>query len=204
MPARARVDRIKVLYNAAKSLPYPWLLRDYPKTVLHNGVGRFVCQLQRLTFTFCKSTEPSFGVRQFIEHDLLDFARENPVVVVYVQPVRHKLPMLVGEYLNGRTASTLVKNMDRDEVARHVNYLRTRSGQRIVQFERDEATNNPSVQGMWHPMLHQDTAMNSAALPDATFSKHHSSKQSATERVLQMLEEARVTNVQLVDDGSPI
>jgi len=124
--------------------------------------------------------------------------------VVYVQPVRQKTPMLVGEYLNGRTANTLVKNMDRDQVARHINYLRTRSGQRIVQFERDQCTNNPSVQGMWHPMLHQDTAMNSTSLPDPKFSKHHSSKQSATERVLQMLEEARLTNVQLVDDGSSL
>jgi len=41
-----------------KSIP-----SDFVKSVLHNGVGRYVCQLQRLTIKFCKSHASSRGVR---------------------------------------------------------------------------------------------------------------------------------------------
>ena len=47
-----------------RSLPSAFI-----KTVLHNGVGRYVCQLSRLTFKFCKRRGDSRGVR------LLPFAR---------------------------------------------------------------------------------------------------------------------------------
>merc|ERR1712062_99558 len=71
---------------------------DFVKSVLHNGVGRYVCQLQRITIKFCKSHITSKGVRDFIEH-LMDFTRRHPGVVVYLKPRRFKTPMIVGEYL---------------------------------------------------------------------------------------------------------
>ena len=36
---------------------------DYVRSVLQNGVGRYVCQLQRITLKFCKSQADSRGVR---------------------------------------------------------------------------------------------------------------------------------------------
>jgi len=36
--------------------------------------------------------------RDFIENHLVDFAKENPGIVVYVKPRRHRTPVLVGEY----------------------------------------------------------------------------------------------------------
>lgn len=35
----------------------------FVKSVLQNGVGRYVCQLQRLTLVFCKSSADSRGLR---------------------------------------------------------------------------------------------------------------------------------------------
>lgn len=37
-------------------------------------------------------------IRDFIENHLVDFAKENPGIVVYVKPRRHRTPVLVGEY----------------------------------------------------------------------------------------------------------
>ncbi len=71
---------------------------EYINSNLHNGVGRYVCQLQRVTFKFCKEHASSRGIREFIEHDLVDFARNNPGVVVYLQPKRHRIPKISAEY----------------------------------------------------------------------------------------------------------
>ena len=35
----------------------------FVKTVLHNGVGRYVCQMSRVTIKFCKSDADSRGMR---------------------------------------------------------------------------------------------------------------------------------------------
>lgn len=36
--------------------------------------------------------------RDFIEQDLVDFAKQHPGVVVYLKPRRHRSPVIVGEY----------------------------------------------------------------------------------------------------------
>lgn len=36
--------------------------------------------------------------REFLENCLVDFAKENPGIVVYVKPRRHRTPVLIGEY----------------------------------------------------------------------------------------------------------
>ena len=36
---------------------------DYLRTNLHNGVGRYVCQMARVTFSFCKEQPNSIGMR---------------------------------------------------------------------------------------------------------------------------------------------
>ena len=36
--------------------------------------------------------------RDFIENDLVEFAKQNPGVVVYLQPRRHRKPKLSAEY----------------------------------------------------------------------------------------------------------
>ncbi len=74
------------------------LPRSALKVPLSLGLGRYVCQLKRLTFKFCKSRGDSLGVRDFIEKDIVNFAKSNPAVTVYVKPRRHRSPLLVAEY----------------------------------------------------------------------------------------------------------
>ena len=39
-----------------------------------------------------------FYFRDFIESDLMDFAKANPGTVVYLKPRRHRSPAMVAEY----------------------------------------------------------------------------------------------------------
>ncbi|NWQ84892.1 RM43 protein, partial [Columbina picui] len=66
--------------------------------VLHNGVGRYVRQLQRLQLLFSPTAADSRGARQFVEEAALDFARRHPDVVVYVSPRPGLAPALLAEY----------------------------------------------------------------------------------------------------------
>jgi large subunit ribosomal protein L43 len=75
-----------------------FLKSGYVAAPLANGVGRFVLQCQRMTIKFCKSHGGSRGVRDFIENDLVAFARDNPGVVMYLKPRRHRSPVVVAEY----------------------------------------------------------------------------------------------------------
>ncbi|KRZ58082.1 39S ribosomal protein L43, mitochondrial [Trichinella nativa] len=162
-----------------------WRLQGIPETILENGVGRFVLPLQRLNLFFCKISDSSAGVRQFIKNDLIDFAQSNPSVVVYLEPKRFKAPVIVGEYLNGRFASvraskfTCVNSMiffdkvvnsifylcSRLEVKQWVNYLRSRSGFPIVHFSENQRTLCPSIQGYWNPFLNAPSCNNIKTFP---------------------------------------
>ncbi|KAK6038678.1 hypothetical protein COOONC_23817, partial [Cooperia oncophora] len=102
MPAVPRVDRIKTVYSAAKALHYAWKFTDFVKTPAYNGVSRYIPQLHRITFRFCKQSEASVGVRNFIEHRILELGARVPSVVVYTQPVRFSNPIIRAEYGNGR------------------------------------------------------------------------------------------------------
>lgn len=88
MPVIPRVDRLKTLYAAAKGLNYSWRLKDFLSAPQHNGVTNYIPQLHRVTIRFCKQASNSAGVRNYVERELVKFARENPSVVVYVLPVR--------------------------------------------------------------------------------------------------------------------
>jgi len=50
-------------YRAEINMSNRSLPSAYIKSVLHNGVGRYVCQMSRITFKFCKSKGDSRGVR---------------------------------------------------------------------------------------------------------------------------------------------
>lgn len=110
MPARPHVNRLKTIYTTAKALPFGFRMSDYPSTPAFNGVSSYQPQMHRITFRFCKQSESSVGVRNFIEHCLVPFAKENPTCVAYVVPGRQCVPTLRAEYANGRTVHVNAKN----------------------------------------------------------------------------------------------
>uniref|UniRef100_A0A914RTB1 Uncharacterized protein n=1 Tax=Parascaris equorum TaxID=6256 RepID=A0A914RTB1_PAREQ len=48
----------------------------------------FILQAHRITLRFCKQSESSVGMRNFIENDIKRFAQQNPSIVIYVTPIR--------------------------------------------------------------------------------------------------------------------
>ncbi|XP_034179283.1 mitochondrial ribosomal protein L43 [Osmia lignaria lignaria] len=154
------------------------------------GVGRYVCQLQRVTLKFCKNTGPSLGIRQFLEHDLINYAKENPGVVVYVKPRRHKAPQITAEYLNGDTHWICVRNYSRDDIVQWMELLKTQyhngPALRLLKLWK---TNFPSIQGPWTPFTFKEPSLNQAKFPNKNIGKADQFEPSATEQLIKLFKE---------------
>ncbi|KAK2168851.1 hypothetical protein NP493_1215g00002 [Ridgeia piscesae] len=163
----------------------------FVKSALQNGAGRYVCQLQRLTLVFCKSSGGSRGLRDFVEKHLLEFTQKNPGVVVYLQPRRHRPPKLVAEYLNGRREEIPVATHNDETICQWVNHLRTHSGNETVRLRKTWHTDTPSIQGPWTPFTNKDTRLNVTQLPSEELSRFQPTEPSATEKLLRLAEQLR-------------
>jgi len=187
MPAIPHVDRLKTIFTAAKGLNFGFRLTGYPTAPQYNGWnGRAIPQLHRLTIRFCKKDVTSAGIRQFISKELVEFAKQNPATAVYVIPGRQCIPTLRGEYANGREVHINAKHFTFEQACRHINDLRSRSGEPIVKFMSSQMPEVKSIQGQWNPLTWQDTKQNAAwpNLPQPEFSEFKSAKLSATDYVL--------------------
>ncbi|XP_048362103.1 39S ribosomal protein L43, mitochondrial [Sphaerodactylus townsendi] len=129
-------------------------------SVLHNGVGRFVCQLQRLTLTVSRDAPSSRGAREYIEEKVVDFARQNPGIVLYVCPKKSRVPTLTAEYLNGTVEEKLLTSKTADEIAEIIHKLANQSGLEIIRIRKPYHTDNPSIQGQWHPFTNKPSLLN--------------------------------------------
>uniref|UniRef100_A0A1I7WCD5 Large ribosomal subunit protein mL43 n=1 Tax=Heterorhabditis bacteriophora TaxID=37862 RepID=A0A1I7WCD5_HETBA len=164
------------LQKPAKALNFGWRFTDFLKTPAYNGVSRFTPQLHRITFRFCKQSESSVGIRNFIEHRIIDigelplyivyitscntsrwnkyhpkctqqgYTNETPSVVVYTQPVRNTNPVIRAEYGNGRVLQLNARNMSMAEIEKDVHLLYSRSGEPVVKLESRQSAAVGSVQ----------------------------------------------------------
>ncbi|XP_076295990.1 mitochondrial ribosomal protein L43 [Lasioglossum baleicum] len=154
------------------------------------GIGRYVCQLQRVTLKFCKTTGSSVGIRKFLENDLVNYARENPGVVVYVKPRRHRVPVIKAEYLNGETQWMCVTNYTREDVYQWMNLLKTQyhdgTSIRLLKLWR---TDFPSIQGPWTPFTFKEPSINAAEFPNNELGKYKMLRPSATEELIRLFKE---------------
>ena len=159
---------------------------DVIRHTLSNGLGRYVCQLQRLTLKFCKEYKGSSGVRTYIEQHLVEFAKQNPGVVVYLLPQRHTKAQLVAEYLNGRKEEFCIDKMGADEITKWIELYRTRSGQPIQRIRKPWLTSHPSIQGLWDPQMSSSPALNTSKFPVSQLSEAYKLEDSATDVVKRM------------------
>ena len=156
------------------------------KSVLHNGMGRYICQLQRVTFKISKFHGGSRGLREFIEKDLMDFARKNPGVVIYLKPRRIGPPSITAEYLNGHTQYRSFPAQPRDQIFKWVEFIKTQSGYPISRFIKNIHTDTPSIQGVWNPFTHKPSWLNITEFPNEKLSKAKTFYPSATEQLLEI------------------
>ncbi|KAL4714737.1 hypothetical protein ACJJTC_002596 [Scirpophaga incertulas] len=170
-----------------------FLKSGFLRAPLQNGVGRFVPQLQRIVFKFCKTHGASRGMRDFIEQDLLDFAKQNPNIVVYMKPRRHRSPVIVAEYLNGDRFWMSMHNKTHDEITKWVEVMRTQQGDiAATRLRKLQYTDHPSIQGPWTPFTFKDPELNVASLPDSKYGANDRLPMSATEKLRLMFEQQKL------------
>lgn len=128
-------------------------------SVLHNGLGRYVQQLQRLSFSLSRDAPSSRGAREFVEREVTDFARRNPGVVIYVNPRPCCVPRVVAEYLNGAVREESLNCKSVEEIATLVQKLADQSGLDVIRIRKPFHTDSPSIQGQWHPFTNKPTAL---------------------------------------------
>ncbi|XP_048194396.1 39S ribosomal protein L43, mitochondrial [Perognathus longimembris pacificus] len=128
-------------------------------SVLHNGLGRYVQQLQRLSFTLSRDSPSSRGAREFVEREVTDFARQNPGVVIYVNPRPCNVPRVVAEYLNGSVREESLNCKSVEEITTLVQKLANQSGLDIIRIRKPFHTDNPSIQGQWHTFTNKPTTL---------------------------------------------
>lgn len=166
--------------------------RGFPSVPLQNGVGRYVCQLKRVTLRFCKSSGSSRGVRDFIETDLVGFAEDHPGTAVYLKPRRHKSPSFVAEYLNGGREVISCHNFTAPQMVKWLNLYTTRSGVPLTRYVKMWHTECPSVQGVWSPFTNTDPALNVTRFPSGQLSRPAWEEKSATEGLLEMIKKQKI------------
>jgi len=133
---------------------------SFLKTVLQCGVGRHVKQMKRSTIKFCESSASSLPVRNFIENDLVNFAKNHPSVVIYTVSEAHCQPQLSAEYLNGRKEVHNLDRMDASDIKKTLEILVDKSGLEIMRIRKDFHTDCPSIQGQWHPFMNKNYNIN--------------------------------------------
>ncbi|EDO49536.1 predicted protein [Nematostella vectensis] len=126
--------------------------------VFPNGIGRYVCQLQRLTLNYCRAGGSSRGIREYIDSEVLNFAKQNPEVAFYVRERNGKHPRIVAKYLNGNSKIIDVKNMQPSEISEWTRRLLGESGAKIEKIRKFWHTDNPSIQGTWDPFLNKPSS----------------------------------------------
>ncbi|KAM4623491.1 large ribosomal subunit protein mL43 [Polymixia lowei] len=125
------------------------------RSVLQNGVGRYVCQLKRISIIFSKNAQSSLGVREYIEEGVVDYAKNTPGTVVYVSPQACRVPKIVAEYLNGNTRQEIVTGKTSQQIYELVTKMTNQSGLDIIRIRKPFHTDSPSIQGQWHPFTNR-------------------------------------------------
>ncbi|GAB0093974.1 mitochondrial ribosomal protein L43 [Sergentomyia squamirostris] len=172
-----------------------FLKSGFPRAPLQNGIGRYICQLQRLTLKYCKNHGASRGMRDFLENSLVDYAKANPGVVVYVKPRRHRSPVIVAEYLNGEKHWLNCANRPHDEIIKWMELLREQnSDSSAVRWRKLWHTDVPSIQGVWTPFTHRHPSQNLLQFPNNESRQPIESPKSATEILLERYHEQKSKN----------
>ncbi|CAH1175656.1 unnamed protein product [Phaedon cochleariae] len=174
-----------------------FLKPGFIKVPLQNGVGRYVGQLQRVVLKFCKSSGSSRGMREFIEADLVDFAKNNPGIVVYLKPRRHRTAIIKAEYLNGDIQWLNCRNFTKDEITKWIDLLKTQqknsTGMRIRKLWH---TDNPSIQGPWTPFTFKDPKLNLAKFPDEELSTPDHLNRTSQDELVELFKQQKLEELE--------
>lgn len=130
----------------------------------------------------------------------MDFAKENPGVVVYVKPRRHRSSVVVAEYLNGDRHWKSCRDHSGEEITKWVELLKNQNGNSSeLRYRKMFHTDVPSIQGAWTPFTHRNPEFNVAAFPDPKLSRPVDVEQSATEKLIEIFKQQRISEADLTE-----
>lgn len=168
----------------------------YLKAAYYQGHGRYVNQILRLTLKFCKNNPGSREVRKFIETRLVDVAKENPGVVIYVKPRMYKNPVLTTEYISGEQHYLNLTRVGCESIEEWMKWHIHRSGDELYKLHRPVATYRPSIQGIWTPFYFRNPRFNKLEFPNEECSRFIPRKPTATQQVERLAKEYSQEQVQ--------
>ncbi|KAF0310819.1 39S ribosomal protein L43, mitochondrial [Amphibalanus amphitrite] len=168
------------------SFKHLFMKSSFVKAPIQNGIGRYVGQLQRITVKFCKEHSDSKGVRDFIENQVVDFAKQNPGIVVYLKPRRHRAPHVKLEYLNGETEILSAKCLSERELRQWLEVARGSSGEPVARLRKMQHTDRPSIQGVWTPWTNVPPQTNLETFPSEEGYRAPQREQTATEKLREL------------------
>jgi large subunit ribosomal protein L43 len=124
---------------------------------------------------------------------LVDFAKENPGVVVYVKPRRHRTPVIVAEYLNGEKQWINCRNNTSEELTKWMTLLKTQAGDHTdTRYRKMQSTFQPSIQGVWTPFTNKNPLLNIVELPEEKLSEPLTKQKTATEQLLEIFKQQKL------------
>mmetsp|Transcript_19297 Transcript_19297/g.17529 ORF Transcript_19297/g.17529 Transcript_19297/m.17529 type:complete len:132 (-) Transcript_19297:21-416(-) len=113
-----------------------------------------VKQLKQLIVRYSDYDGSSRGMIDWIRTKLVDFATNNPSLIITTEIKRNKHPFLKGIYLNGNDKVICVKNQDSNVIHNYALFLRNQIGRKMAEgYNKPKMTNKPSIQGEWHERL---------------------------------------------------
>ena len=88
--------------------------------------------------------------------------------------------------VNGQAQSVDVHQYTREQIAKWLEFMRTRSGCLIVRLIKNQHTDNPSIQGVWDPFLNKTPKTAITQFPSSEYQKSPESIPTATEKILEI------------------
>uniref|UniRef100_A0A3Q2PB06 Mitochondrial ribosomal protein L43 n=1 Tax=Fundulus heteroclitus TaxID=8078 RepID=A0A3Q2PB06_FUNHE len=136
------------------------------RSVLQNGVGRYVCQLKRISIIFSKKSQSSLG---YVTLTVCDYGVASVTNVFFIFLVfgfqSLQITFLVFPFqfsrlaVNGNTKEELITNKTSQQVLEVLTKLTNQSGLDIIRIRKPLHTDSPSIQGQWHPFTNRPPSL---------------------------------------------
>ena len=88
-------------------------------------------------------------MNSFIKHHLPLFASQNPQIEIHVSPRPNHHPIIKAHFINGRERVSEVRNLDRLQILKQTELLRSASGEKLRKVVKPVESGNESVRGIW-------------------------------------------------------
>ncbi len=95
---------------------------------------RGVKQMKELVIRYSDYDGSSRGIRDWMNKNLLNFAKGNPDLQIRTEIKRAKHPVVRGEYMNGNSKTVCVKNLAPENIEQQIFHLRNQAGKKVSNY----------------------------------------------------------------------